>query len=253
MDVYGWRKKFGVIAPGPNTSLQPHLDALRPPGVTNHISRLEIANKPMGTPEEFHALMSDVNASLERAVDVAMTCEPDHLIIGIAADSIWGGGFDKVKEVKDRIAARIAHAGSSIDVTMPADAIAHAFKALNVGKNIAVISPSLPGIDANLHELYESLGCRLVRSKHLGIKLSPLIAQVPEAVLRDAIRELDGDDIDAIVQIGANLPFRRVAVEAENWLGKPVLAVNTVSYWHALRTSGINDKVYQEGRLLAEF
>ena len=253
MDVYGWRLKVGVIAPGPNTTVQPHLDALRPPGVTNHISRLEITNKPMGTSDEFHILMSEVNASIERAVDVAMTCEPDHLMLAIAAESIWGGGFDKVREVRDRIAARVALAGSSIGVTMPADAIAHAFKALNVGKNIAVISPSLPAIDANLRELYESLGCNLVRSKHLGIKLSPLIAQVPEAVLRDAVREVDGDDIDAIEQIGANLPFQRVAVEAEKWLGKPVLAVNTVSYWHALRTSGIDDKIYGEGRLLAEF
>ena len=68
MDVYGWRMKFGVIAPGPNTSMQPHLDALRPRGVTNHISRLEITNRPMGTPEEFQSMMREVNASIEKAV-----------------------------------------------------------------------------------------------------------------------------------------------------------------------------------------
>ncbi len=53
--------------------------------------------------------------------------------------------------------------------------------------------------------------------------------------------------------MGANLPFRHVAIEAERWLDKPVLAINSVTYWHALRTNGINDKIYHEGRLLAEF
>jgi maleate isomerase len=253
MDVYGWRLKIGVICPGPNTSMQPHLDALRPPGVTNHISRLEITNKPIGTAEEFQSMMREVNASIEKAVDVAMTFEPGHLIMGIAGESLLGGGRAKVTEIKDRIAARIAHADSSITVTTPSDAIAQAFKVLNVGKNIAVISPAIPGIDANVRELYEALGYNLVRSKHFDINVSSQIAHVSEAELRDAVREVDGDDIDAIVQIGANLPFRHVAVEAENWLNKPVLAINTVSYWHALRTNGINDKIYREGRLLAEF
>ncbi len=136
-DVYGWRMKFGVICPGPNTSLQPHLDALRPPGVTNHISRLEIANKPLNTVEDFQAMMREANASLEKAIDIVMTCEPGHLIIGIAGESLWGGGWAKVKEIRERCAARIAAAGSSIGVTMSSDAVAQAFKVLDVKKNIA--------------------------------------------------------------------------------------------------------------------
>ena len=44
-----------------------------------------------------------------------------------------------------------------------------------------------------------------------------------------------------------------VAGAAEFWLGKPVIALNTATYWHALRTNGIADKVAGFGRLLAEF
>ena len=54
------------------------------------------------------------------------------------------------------------------------------------------------------------------------------------------------------MQVGTNLAFAKVAAEAEQWLGKPVLAVNTCTYWHALRTAGIDDKIEGFGSLLME-
>ena len=45
----------------------------------------------------------------------------------------------------------------------------------------------------------------------------------------------------------------RLAAMAELMLNKPVIAINTATYWHALRQSGITDKVYGLGRLLEEF
>jgi maleate isomerase len=44
----------------------------------------------------------------------------------------------------------------------------------------------------------------------------------------------------------------RLAGVAEFWLDKPVLAINTATYWHALRTNGIMDKVPGYGSLLME-
>jgi maleate isomerase len=43
-----------------------------------------------------------------------------------------------------------------------------------------------------------------------------------------------------------------VAAMAEFWLDKPVIAINTATYWYALRQNGIKDKVYGWGSLLAE-
>jgi maleate isomerase len=45
----------------------------------------------------------------------------------------------------------------------------------------------------------------------------------------------------------------RLAASAELWLGKPVIAINTATYWHALRQNGINDKIAGFGGLLEEF
>jgi len=79
------------------------------------------------------------------------------------------------------------------------------------------------------------------------------IAEVPEAKLRQVLRDLDGDDVDALLQVGTNLSMARLAAEAEKWLEKPVVAINTATYWHALRHNGIEDKVQGFGRLLEDF
>lgn len=61
---------------------------------------------------------------------------------------------------------------------------------------------------------------------------------------------MDGDDIEAIVQVGTNLSMVGLADEAEHWLGKPVLAINATTLWHALRAHGIEDRVHGAGPLL---
>jgi maleate isomerase len=45
----------------------------------------------------------------------------------------------------------------------------------------------------------------------------------------------------------------RFAAAAELYLGKPVVAINTATYWHALRAVGITDKLQGMGKLLSHF
>jgi maleate isomerase len=42
----------------------------------------------------------------------------------------------------------------------------------------------------------------------------------------------------------------RLAAVAEFWLDKPVIAINTATYWWALRQNGIMDRVQGFGALL---
>ena len=57
----------------------------------------------------------------------------------------------------------------------------------------------------------------------------------------------------ALIQFGANLPMAAIADEAERWLGKPVIPVNTATYWHALRSEGIDDRMDGHTALLSRF
>ena len=117
-------------------------------------------------------------------------------------------------------------------------------------KRIGVITPYFPVGDQNVVRFFEEGGFNV--TKVIGLKCeSPVaIAHVTEAQLRDAILAVDGPDVEAIMQVGTNLAMARLAPQAETWLGKPVIAINTAIYRHALRASGINDKVRGWGPLL---
>jgi maleate isomerase len=96
-------------------------------------------------------------------------------------------------------------------------------------------------------------GVTVVRDTPLRCPSWTAIAEVPPTRLRDTVLALDGDDVDAIVQVGTNLSMVRFAAAAELFLGKPVIAINTATYWNALRMNGIMDKKEGFGRLMAEF
>ena len=66
-------------------------------------------------------------------------------------------------------------------------------------------------------------------------------AQVPRGTLAEAMRGLAASRPDAIVQVGTNLPMARLAGEAFDWLGLPVLAANAALYRDALRQLGLLD------------
>ena len=55
------------------------------------------------------------------------------------------------------------------------------------------------------------------------------------------------------MQVGTNLSCIRTAAAAERWLGKPVIAINTATYWHALRANGIQDKIAGFGSLMERY
>lgn len=64
--------------------------------------------------------------------------------------------------------------------------------------------------------------------------------------------QLDGDDVDGIIQVGTNLSMLALAEEAEQELGKPVVAINSATLWHALRKNGFDDRFDGFGTLLRE-
>ena len=242
-DSLGWRQKFAVLIPSTNTSVQPEFDGMRPPGVTNHISRIRIPNIPLHSDDDFNRLIDLIAAAQMEAVDSAMSCEPDRLVLGISAETFWGGYAMSVKLKAD------LHKHTGLPVSMGAEACQAALARLNV-KRIGVITPYWPVGDRNVAQFFDEAGFEV--AKMVGLKcVSPVaIAHVGEAQLRDAVAAVNGPEVDAVVQVGTNLAMARLAPMAEIWLGKPVVAINTAIYWHALRDSGIEDKIPGWGPLL---
>jgi maleate isomerase len=248
VDTLGWRCKFGVITPSTNTVVQPEYDAISPAGVTTHIGRMYIPDDQMGNDADFDELIRRIDIALEDAVERVMTCKPDHFVLGISSESIWGGGLDKAAEIMDRMRPLVG----GIGVSQAADALPAALKAFGVKKRVSVVTPYFPVAEPHIQRFASDIGFDVVRTHHMSCKSPTLIAHVTEDESWAALREVDGDDVEAIIQFGANLPFARVAAEAERRLHKPVIAVNVATYWHALRSAGIADKVHGHGRILWE-
>ncbi len=247
MDALGYRKKIGIVVPSTNTIVGPECEALRPRGVTNHVARLTIENKPIQSSDQgYLAHVQGMRDGIVPAIDQVMTCAPDHAIMGVAIEAFTGGvrGADALqKELSDR---------AKVGVSMGSTAATAALKKFGA-KKIAVLTPHQPKGDEIVSGYLKEAGFEIIRL--IGLKCaSPFaIAEIQPSLLRKTLRELDGDDIDAILQVGTNLANAATAAEAEIWLGKPVLAMNVVTYWDALRRCGIEDRVYGHGRILEEF
>ena len=234
-DALGWRCKYAVVAPSTNTVVQPDMDSLRPEGVTNHFGRIYVPNKPVQGDEDFLALVKMIEGELYNAVDRCMTCEPDYLIMGMSALMFWGGREPSV----GRFNALADHCGVPVSAgSFACEAVLNLYGV----KRIAVISPYQPISDKNVTQFFED--CGFTVAKFVGLRCgSPVaIAALQEDEMRDHLLAMDGDDIDALVQVGTNLSMVRLALEMEERLGKPVVAINAATYWHALRAVGINDQ-----------
>jgi maleate isomerase len=246
VDSLGFRMKFGVVAPSTNTSVQPEFDSMRPHGVTNHYGRIHIPDDPIGGDADFEELMERIRRELMSAIDRVMTCRPQHMIMGMSSETFWGG-LAGSKELKRRVEER-----AGVKVSMGSDASQAALRRYGDIKRIGVVTPYMPVGDEQVRRFFADCGFEVVTMKGLKCRSPSLIAHVSEKELREAILAVNDSAVEAIVQVGTNLAMARLAGIAEFWLDKPVIAINTATYWYALRANGITDRVYGFGSLLVE-
>lgn len=243
-DALGWRKKFAVLVPSTNTSVQPEFDAMRPEGVTNHISRIRIPNIPLADDADFQKLIDLIATAQMEAVDSVMSCQPDVLVLGISAETFWDG-YAASKRLKAELEEH-----TRLPVAMGSDACQAALSLFGA-KRIGVITPYQPVGDRNVVRFFEEAGFEVPRITGLKCPSPVAIAHVTGEELRRAAHEVGAhDDVDAVVQVGTNLAMAALAPKFEAELGKPVLAINTAIYWDALRRNGITDQIAGFGPLL---
>src|SRR5262249_24411285 len=210
---------IGVIVPSTNTTVQPETDALRVPGVTCHTGRVTIKERPLNTEEAFYEHMQMMRDGIGAAIDQIVTPGLDHLILAIALETFWGGS----RRVESGVGQR-----AGVAITMGSIASVAALDKFGA-RRIAILTPHQPRGDEIVRAYFVEAGFDVVRLKGLKCATPRLIAQVPESDIRNALRELAGDDVDALLTLGTALPAARVAAEAERWLDRPVLAGSCLS------------------------
>ena len=239
-DALGLRAVFSVVLPATNSIAEPDMAAQRPPGVSNQTFRFPLPGRPDNLDTLFDLMRP--------TVDLALDCQPDRIIVGYTSEFLPDG-----ITVASQLRAFVENAVDR-PTTMASDAVSEALKTLGA-KRIGIVTPYLPSEDRNVQEFFTARGFSVACVAGMSSARERLVgtARISAADVRDAFTRVDAPDVEALVQIGTNLACAGFATELEAHHGKPVIAVNTATYWLALRCHGVTDRLAGHGTLLARY
>ena len=237
--------KFGVLAPSTNTVVEPDFYKMSTGKATGHFGRIMIHDQDLSSDEKMKHLLVQIREEILRAIDRVQTAGVDALVMGMSAETFWGG-LEGSKEFVSRLEDH-----SGLKVYCGSASCAKALQVLNAGK-IGVLTPYQPIADENVKTYFNDIGVEVTKLIGLRCPTARSIAEVPEDKMRESLIELS-EGADAIVQVGTNLSMLRLADEAERWLGKPVVAINAATWWYAHRMNGIKTQLEGCGKLWREY
>ncbi|MBL42012.1 MAG: hypothetical protein CMM49_05040 [Rhodospirillaceae bacterium] len=245
-DYLGFRAKIGVLVPFTNTIVQPEFELLKPRGVTNHTARIPNRKRPTHSDEAYAEAMKEGAVGTEDVIDRLLPLEPNLIILGHSIDS-FAGGVEGAKIFEKKLSEHAA----SCPVIIPSLAMNEALNKLGICEKskVSIITPYLPSGGKQAMDFFEDSGFKVVSHINLSCKTALEIAAVTKSQIKNSIEQVNTPEVEAIVQVGTNLPFQYYAPIAEKELSKPVLSINTATYWYSIRSLGINDQMNGFGDL----
>src|SRR5260370_5591116 len=172
-DLLGYRAKIGVVVPSTNTTMEPEMHSMAPPGVTFHTSRLYLAQSSVRTPEEAQKAAAAFQDALGIAIRDVTTAEIDHLIIGVSALSFMGGvaGGQRFTESLKQM--------TSVPITTASAAVAAALPLYGV-KRIGVLSPHPAMFAEHYVRFFSESGYEVTKLHRIDCPTTLAIAMVEE-------------------------------------------------------------------------
>ena len=245
----GKRGRIGVIIPSTNIGVEYDCQRILPAGVTWHFGRFWVEQPDLSSDDMFLAFIAAIRKTIPDAMRDIMTCEPSYIMMGMSAETFWGG-LEGNAEFEAQLRAYI---GPSMGLTSGAAALKSALDAFGA-KSVSALTPYQPVGDEQVRRFLEESGYTVRNVIGLKCDTATSIAHTPPREVMDVVlRELDADNVDAIVQAGTNLSTLDIFPALEKQLGKPVIPINVATIWHALRAHGIPDKFFGKGWLLEQF
>ncbi len=256
-DVNSFRRKFGLIIPATNTSMEHDLwsiifrnqgpGGLR--GIGLHTATVITPKPKLETDADLMAYKAQFLGGLKAAVDAAALAEPQYMIMGMSLEHIIGGIEALRKPVTD------IEAYSGLSWATWHDAI-HAALGKYGAKRIGILTPFDTTGNEFATRMFGDLGFEVVSSVGFSCANALHIAHVPDWAKEKAILELlatSDNRLDAVVQCGTNMSVMDVTEKLEPVIGIPILGINPVTFWYALRENGFAGALAGAGRLLREF
>ena len=231
-DTLARRAVIGVMTPAMNTVVQPELELLRPPGVTNQMQRFRLGGDA-------------ISDDLPEEADKLMDCGPLAIAVGLTTDA-GPGGPDKLKARCADIAAQVG-----VPVLGASQADYAGLRALDC-ERVGIVTPFTAEIDAVVKANTEAAGFDVVAIKGTKAPSLPAICETPLDAIRAVFADVAASDCDVILQVGTALPVVALIAELEATHSKPIVACNAAVYWQSLRAVGITDPIHGFGHLLEQ-
>lgn len=251
-DGWGARARIGILMPHLDLGPEAEFGAMAPEGVTIHSTRVRLGVVMPGAATDPGIALAAVRAFAEPpAIDDAaelLAAAPLHAI----AYGFFSSSYVLGVEGDHALQARLEKRTRAIPVVIPGLAAVRALRALGV-RRLALVDP--PWFSTELNRM----GADYFRSQQIEIVYAAPATGLPSSQhdqhpgrLHEWVRAQVLANADAVL-IGGN-GFRAVgAIKAlEEDLGCPVLTANQVTFWNALRVTGVRPPVTHYGRIFAE-
>jgi maleate isomerase len=254
-DVRSFRRKFGLLVPVTNTSMEHELWSIifanqhALDGVGLHTANVSTPRPQLDTESDLLAYKRQFVGGLKAAVEQALLAQPQYLIMGMSLEHILRG----IDEIRALMAD--AESWSGISWATWHDAAPAALNKFGA-KRIGLLTPFDRVGNENAAQMFRDLGFDVVASLGFACANAVHIAHVPDAAKERAIVEVLAtreNRLDAIVQCGTNMSLAQVSESLEPAIGIPILGINAVTFWYALRENGFDASLRGAGRLLREF
>lgn len=255
-DVRSFNRKFGLLIPASNTSMEHELWSIifhnqknGLEGVGIHTSSILTPNTRLITESDLQAYKIQFVNALNSTIESAILAQPEYLIMGMSLEHILYG-IDEIKALIQKIEGQYPYCWATWHEA--ADAALKNYKA----KRIGIISPFDAYGNTNAKKMFSDLGYEVVSAFGFACSDAYNIAHIPDSAKEEAILKYlatPENKLDAIVQLGTNMSMIKVTERLEPITGIPILGINAVTFWYALRENGFTSPLMKSGRLLREY
>ena len=214
----------GVLTPQANTTVEPELQCLCPPGVGLLAARM------CSTAPDLEARLRDYYREPQR-----WTAQFANAPLGVVASACTGSSYLIGAHAEDVLFDAWSR-DLGVPVTNSALAVVAAMRALGATR-LSLVSPYPAWLTDASQAYWRSRGLEVARVQRLATDASRFhaIYALGSAAAREGIASLEADTAQAVLLLGTGTPtLGAIATPPDNAAGVPVVSCNLALWWHAM-------------------